>query len=311
MKTVSIALMLFLAFEPPANAQSLDEFQRGFTEECVGLGQERDRDLEKLATNYIKALQDLDEKTTQSGNLDAVLPVRDEIEAVEGSKWPLPFLSKTAPERLRELRDTYIEERRKIEERHSKRLGELVSKTTDLLKQREVELTKAGDVDGALAARETASAISNSPTNKSTLGGDKEDEFRPARVSREGLQFPVIRLQLGANIFTNRAYSFGKIPKQLTGCSFVQTKIGRPNEIEIEVESDGYLYLASTTHKDVHKENRDVLPSKGWKQCEFMIEMARGHAPMIVFSKRFPKGKAKIPLTFPGSGSTLIFAQDE
>ena len=167
--SISIAVVSLLVVtnrgfaQAAQNAQSLEEFQRSFTEDCVSLGQERDRDLGKLAGNYITALRELGEKAKQSGNLDAVLPVRDEIAAVEGSKWPLPLLGKTAPKRLRELRDTYVEERGKIEKEYSRRVSELVGKTTDLLKQREVELTKAGDVDGALAVREMVRLISSDP----------------------------------------------------------------------------------------------------------------------------------------------------
>jgi hypothetical protein len=311
MKTIFMSLMLFLALESLSNAQPLEQFQRGFTEDCVRLGQERDQDLDKMAANYINALRDLGEKAKQSGNLDAVLPVRDEIAAVEGSKWPLPLLGKTAPKRLRELRDTYIEERGKLEKEHSRRLSELVAKTTELLKQREVELTKAGDVDGAIAAREMARLISSDAMLQRVKDAAKNGMLETASVKDNGLSYPILRLQPGALIFTNRNYAFEKIPKQLENCSFVQTPIARPNTVAIEVVSSGLLYLASSTYKDSHRKWLDDLLSNGWNLCDFKIGMAYGHSPMIVLSKWYKEGKVEVPLLGPGGGSTLIFAQDK
>ncbi len=123
------------------------------------LNQDRDQKLEKLTANYSAALKRLLDDSKKSGDLDAVLPFRDELAATEANTWPLPALPKTTNPKLRDLRTKYADARAKITKDHATELVALVDKMQELLKAKEADLTKQGDLDGALAARKMGQTL--------------------------------------------------------------------------------------------------------------------------------------------------------
>ena len=123
------------------------------------LNQDRDQKLEQLTANYSAALRRLLDDSKKSGDLDAVLPVRDELAAAEANTWPLPELPGAAPRRLADLRAKFVGARGEVTKDHGVELVALVDKMLQLLKDKEAELTRSGDVDGALAARKMGETL--------------------------------------------------------------------------------------------------------------------------------------------------------
>ena len=154
-----LAFAATLALAAPALSQSLDALQQSFMAKYDALNQTRDQKLETLTANYSAALKRLLDDTKKSGNLDSVLPIRDELNAVEANTWPLPGLAKTAPRQLVDLRTKFAEARNQLTKEHGTELVSLVNKMQQLLKQKEAELTKNNDVDGALAARKMGETL--------------------------------------------------------------------------------------------------------------------------------------------------------
>lgn len=158
-----LALAATLALAASALSQSLDVLQQSFMAKYDALNRDRDQKLEKLTSGYSAALTRLLDELKASGNLDAVLPVRDELTAVERNTWPLPDLPNTANPRLRDLRTKYADAHDKATKSHAADLVALVDKMQALLKDKEAELTKKGDLDGALAARKMGQTLDDDP----------------------------------------------------------------------------------------------------------------------------------------------------
>ncbi len=113
----------------------------------------RDAGLKRLETSYLGVLKRHMEKVKGSGDLSRVLPVRDEIEAVETGADPLPALPDTAGRDLKKMREKYAEARVKVRKTHAETLVDLADKMDEALKKTEADLTKAGKIDDALSAQ--------------------------------------------------------------------------------------------------------------------------------------------------------------
>lgn len=164
MKTLALILAATFALTAPrAAAQSLDSLQKGFMEKYDALNQERDEKLDKLTTSYAAALKRLLQDLQKTGNLDAVLPARDELTAIESGKDELPTLAPTSPPPLRSHRAKFLEARTTIHADHARALVALADRMNSLLATQEADLTKAGKLDDALAAKRMRETLANDP----------------------------------------------------------------------------------------------------------------------------------------------------
>lgn len=120
---------------------------------------QRDEQLTKLETGYLAALNRHLEKVKSSGKLENVLSIRDEIEAVKEGKDPLPALPPKATYDFKQLRKTYTESRAAIQKTHYSTVSELASKMTEALKAKEVQFTKVGKIEEALAAKKLRESL--------------------------------------------------------------------------------------------------------------------------------------------------------
>ena len=190
MKGPLLGLIATLLFHALGFGQTLDELRVDFDTKTKELSQFRDKEIDVLSDRYTGALEGLIEKTKATGNLDAVIPVRDEIEAVKAGDWPLKDLGKNASSQLKELRRTYVAERGKLAGRHAASLTKLVDTMLARLKKEETELTKAGDLDGAMAARKMGEALNSDPSiaaARTAAGGRGGAVATPAENSLEEL----------------------------------------------------------------------------------------------------------------------------
>jgi hypothetical protein len=131
----------------------LEDLQSNFQTRCDFAEAARDQQLEKLDASYLAALDRQVEKTRTTGNLDAIIPFINEAQAVKTAKDPLPELPEDAPPELKQMRVKHAEARAKILNSHAEAITALAAKMEAALKARETELTKAGNIDDALAAK--------------------------------------------------------------------------------------------------------------------------------------------------------------
>lgn len=144
---------LFLLLVTPSSGRSLDELQKQFMENYDTLNLERDERLKKLSGGYLQVLERLMNQAAEAGKLEAALPIRDEITTIEEGSWPLKDLPDGSPDSLKENRGKYVTAREKIVNDHARDLVELAGRMETLLKQEEIELTKAKKLDQAVAVK--------------------------------------------------------------------------------------------------------------------------------------------------------------
>ncbi len=155
-----ILAALFLFAGPLAAAEDeVEQLQVAFEKRHGDANGKRDEQLAKLETGYLAALNRHIDKIKASGNLEDVLTVRDEVEAVKEGTDPLPALPATATQDFKQLRKTFEEARAGIEKAHSAALTDLATKMIEVLKAKEVQLTKAGKIDEALDAKKLRESI--------------------------------------------------------------------------------------------------------------------------------------------------------
>jgi hypothetical protein len=152
------ALVLFAA-SPAVAGEEVEQLQVAFEKRHGDANAKRDEQLAKLETGYMAALNRHIDKVKASGNLEDVLTLRDEVEAVKEGIDPLPALPATATQEFKQLRKTFEEARAGIEKAHSAALADLATKMTELLKAKEIQFTKAGKIDEALDAKKLRASI--------------------------------------------------------------------------------------------------------------------------------------------------------
>ena len=155
------ALCAFFLFAGPLAAaeDEVEQLQTAFEKRHGEANAKRDEQLDKLEAGYQAALNRHIDKVKASGNLEDVLTLRDEVDAVREGVDPLPALPATATQEFKQLRKTYEEARRVIEKSHATSVSDLASKMSEALKTKEVQLTKAGKIDEALAAKKMREAL--------------------------------------------------------------------------------------------------------------------------------------------------------
>ena len=158
-----------------APAQSVDQLRQSFDQRCEQAATSRDDQLDKLSKSYQAALERLLEKTKTAGNLDATLPIHQELEALKQGTATLPPLPDNVGE-LKPMRAKYLDTRQQILKTHATALVGLADKMEATLKAREAELTKSGKIADAIAARETREGLAKDPGVRSArdllmLGG--------------------------------------------------------------------------------------------------------------------------------------------
>lgn len=103
----------------------------------------------ELARKYIAALEHLEQKLAAAGDLDAIVRVREEREAVEKSSGTTSHEDKS----LVELREKYLTARKSIHDETGAARRKITRDFTLKLQELETELTKAGDVETAITLR--------------------------------------------------------------------------------------------------------------------------------------------------------------
>lgn len=135
----------------PGFGSDLEKLQTAFMARYDEANATRDEQIKKLETSYLGALERHLEKVKASGDLKVVVPVRDEIEAMNAAPASLPSLKDGADDDLKAMRAKYATAREGVQRQHAGTLIELSDKMEAALQAQEKELTRAGKIDDALA----------------------------------------------------------------------------------------------------------------------------------------------------------------
>ncbi len=157
------ALTMAMALWLPASARAgaLEDLQKSYNARHEAANAQRNDQLAKLDISYLAALKRHLDQTQASGELDTVLPILDEIQAVRAVKDPLPALPANAGTPLTQLRAKHRDARDQILKSHAQALVALADIMLPALKNQEVELTKAGQIADAVAAKQLRESLAN------------------------------------------------------------------------------------------------------------------------------------------------------
>ncbi|HVJ46072.1 MAG TPA: hypothetical protein VM511_06780 [Luteolibacter sp.] len=109
----------------------------------------------ELSQKYVAALKSLEEKLKGAGDLDAIIRVREESDSITKSGQ----ITSHADKALVELREKYITARTTITKDADAARTKVVESVTKAIRDKETALTKAGQVDEALALRKEGESI--------------------------------------------------------------------------------------------------------------------------------------------------------
>jgi hypothetical protein len=193
---------LFLAQSALSNP--LETLQRSYSERVGTADAEHDHRLERLAAGYIAALERQIEVTQRGGNLEEVLILKQEIEALKAPKPVLQELPQSVTQPLRKLRETYQEAVATSAMDHAAKRVHLADRMAKALKDLEVQQTKDGKIEVALATRMALKELAEDPEVMAArkIGGDGQEGGGPSlaewrsltdsnmRITEQGI-FPV------------------------------------------------------------------------------------------------------------------------
>lgn len=200
-----VAVWVSLFFAPLAFSNPLETLQRAYAERVGTADAEHDHRLETLVAGYISALERQLVVTQRGGNLEEVLTLKQEIEALKAPKPVLSEMPANAVASWRKLRETYQDSVGKSTKDHAAKRVDLADRMAKALKDLEVQQTKDGKIEGAVAARKALQELMDDPeviaARGKSAGGEEEagglvsGEWRSLananmRIAEQGI-FPV------------------------------------------------------------------------------------------------------------------------
>ncbi|MFT6181694.1 MAG: hypothetical protein ACJA1W_004055, partial [Akkermansiaceae bacterium] len=153
-------ILLALLLEISA-ALTLDELQQSFTVKRLTIIDARTTKLAGLRNNYSAALERIQEKYQKAGRLDEALLSKKEIDLVAAKTWPMPPISAEAPKDNVSARKLYIRNHLEFQKKAGLSLVRAADKMDELLAEKVISFTKAGDLESAKRTRVIQKAIEN------------------------------------------------------------------------------------------------------------------------------------------------------
>lgn len=145
-------------------AADLAELQASYEQRGKEAKEECQIGLNRLRASYREALLRHLEKVKASGKLELVLPVSEEISAVEQREDGfLPALPEQVDEGLAKMRDAYETAGEKLRLKRSQALVELANTMDEALAKREADWIRAGDIEEAKQARAVRDGLAKDP----------------------------------------------------------------------------------------------------------------------------------------------------
>ncbi len=224
-----------------------------------------------LDTHYAAALErDLATATT-AGKLDEAVALRQDKQRLEADD-PLPDSeAPEAPESLKFLRQTYRSALAKLNTDQTLGVKSLRDKYEQVVTAYQVELTKAGNLDGA----QEVSLKLKAWRSGSLAAGPQ------AKVEVDGTTMEPLRM--GEKVYGNvSSIVWATIPDALQGCLFSRAKEQKKATVRIKVLTDGVVQMACTSRWDRSGKGEDwkkgliserQLEAEGWQYMEMPAEL--------------------------------------
>ena len=173
-KTVFLHLFLLnMGLLASANAQSLLENARAsFTRQLEALEQ-GDRAVKELHVNYLLELRKLEKQVTDTGDLDGVLQIRNEMARFEKDRELEAFHVVKEPARLRAVQLNFQRAITLKAEDTGKQKEKLVTQYLEALERKKVEFTRQSKIEEALAFKQEINRVN---ALYGTSGSETSDE---------------------------------------------------------------------------------------------------------------------------------------
>lgn len=181
--------LLFLALSAwHGYALTLDELEKSYEQKLSDVRLEKEKSLASLNEGYLAALTRIEAKYQRAGRLDEVMLTRQEIKDLTDKKWPLNALPEKISLDTAAPRKIYLKKRIEIEHQAARKTEDTADKMRELLDKKAVELTKEGDLQQALLARQIKAEIEE---DDAVVGARK----LLANVMTDGQSKPALRIR--------------------------------------------------------------------------------------------------------------------
>ena len=186
--TLSGILLLAALTALPASALTLAELEKSYEDKRSEIRLEKDKSMDGLKKSYLGALTRIETKYQRAGRLDEVLLVKDEMKDISIEKWPLLALPKKISLEVAAPRKIYLKKYIEIDQTAAREAAKTADKMLALLEKQSVSLTKSGDLQQALLARQIKDEIESD---------DKLTDARKllANVMSDGRSRPALRIR--------------------------------------------------------------------------------------------------------------------
>jgi len=186
---MKILIVILLLFAPSLSvALTLDELQQSFTVKRLEIVDARLTNLTGLQSNYSRALGRIQQKYQKAGSLDEALLAKKELDLVAANTWPMPPIGDEAPREIVSARKLYIRNHLEFQKEAGLSLVRAAEKMDELLAEKVISFTKAGDLESAKTTRAIQKAIEDDQFLK-------EARALVQRVGKEGSSAVALRLR--------------------------------------------------------------------------------------------------------------------
>ncbi len=164
-------ILLFVVFSAlSGHALTLEELEKSYEQKLSEVRLEKEKSLAELNESYLGALARIEAKYQKAGRLDEVMLTRTEIKDLTDKKWPLNALPEKISLECAAPRKIYLKKRVEIEQQAARKSTDAADKMLALLDKQAVDLTKEGNLQQALLARQIKAEIESD----TELGGARE-----------------------------------------------------------------------------------------------------------------------------------------
>ena len=170
------------------HALTLEELEKSYEQKLSDVRLEKEKSLADLKESYLAALARIETKYQKAGRLDELMLTREEMKDITDGKWPLTALPEQISLDVSAPRKIYLKKRIEIEQQAARKTTDTADKMLALLDKQAVDLTKEGNLEQALLARQIKAEIES---NKE-LGTARE---LLSNVMSDGTTLAVLRLR--------------------------------------------------------------------------------------------------------------------
>ncbi len=185
-KLTSLLLLVLLAL--PAKALTLAELEKSYESKRTEIRLEKVKSMDTLKESYLGALARIEAKFQRAGRLDEVLLIKDETKDISEGKWPLAALPNKISLDVSAPRKIFLKRYIENEQDAARKTADTADKMLAILDQQAVTLTKAGDLQQALLARQIKTEIEADATLASA-------RKLLANVLSDGTSRPALRIR--------------------------------------------------------------------------------------------------------------------